>query len=61
MKKAKYMAPATEINIIQIQPLLNTVSNVDGDAGITPAEPTDPVPEEADSRRRTVWDDEEDF
>ena len=59
MKKTKYMAPAIEINIIQIQPLLNTVSNVGGDAGITPAEPTDPVPGEADSRRRfSVWDEE---
>lgn len=59
MKKAKYMAPAIEINIIQIQPLLNKVSNVGGDAGVTPAEPTDPVPAEADSRRNfSIWDEE---
>ena len=60
MKKTAYMAPAIEIENIQVQPLLNTVSNVGGDAGITPAEPTDPVPSEGDSRRRyDVWEDEE--
>ena len=59
MKKKAYLAPAIDITNIQIQSLLNNVSNVGGDAGITPREGE--VPTTGDSRRRrNVWEDDDD-
>ena len=57
MKKTAYWAPAIEIEKIQIQSLLNSVSNVGGDAGIEKAGDEEEVPGTADSRRKSVWDD----
>ena len=59
MKKTTYLAPAIEIEKIQIQSLLNSVSGVKGDAGITKADDSEPVPTTGDSRRKDIWDDEE--
>ena len=60
MKKTAYMAPAIEIEEIVVQPLLNIVSGVSGDAGIIIPEPEEDVPSEGDARRRhDVWEDEE--
>ena len=60
MKKKLYMAPAINITKIALQPLLNTISGVDGDTGLKPSEEDEPVPDEANSRRKSAWDDEED-
>ena len=59
MKKTTYLAPAIEIEKIQIQSLLNSVSGVKGDTEITKADDSEPVPETGDSRRKDIWDDEE--
>ena len=59
MKKTAYLAPAIEIQKIQIQSLLNSVSGVKGDAGIVKAEDGEDIPTEGDARRRDVWEDEE--
>ena len=60
MKKTAYLAPAIEIEEIVVQPLLNIVSGVGGDAGITTPEPNEDVPTEGDARHRhDVWEDEE--
>ena len=60
MKKTAYLAPAIEIEEIVVQPLLNIVSGVGGDAGITMPEPNEDVPTEGDARHRhDVWEDEE--
>ena len=59
MKKTVYLAPAIDIEMIQIQSLLNSVSGVKGDAGITKADDSEPVPPTGDSRRKDIWDDEE--
>lgn len=60
MKKTAYMAPAINIEMIEVQPLLNTVSGVKGDSGVTKADPTEEIPSEGDARRRRdVWDDDE--
>jgi len=59
MKKTAYLAPATNIEMIQIQSLLNSVSNVGGDSGVQKAGDDEEVPGTAESRRNNVWDDEE--
>ena len=59
MKKTTYLAPAIEIEKIQIQSLLNSVSGVKGDAGITKADDSEVVPAAGDSRRKDIWEDEE--
>lgn len=59
MKKTVYLAPAIEIEMIQIQSLLNSVSGVKGDAGITKADDSEDVPTTGDSRRKDIWADEE--
>lgn len=59
MKKTTYLAPAIEIEKIQIQSLLNSVSGVKGDAGIKKADDSEDVPATGDSRRKDIWEDEE--
>ena len=58
MKRKEYIAPTTEVNVIKNMPLLNVVSNVDGDAGITQGEGNAPGTANG-RRRRNDWDDEE--
>ena len=45
--------------MIQIQSLLNSVSGVKGDTGITKADDSEDVPATGDSRRKDIWADEE--
>lgn len=59
MKKTAYIAPATNVLIIEVQQLLNTISglsetNVDG-LGISEKN----YDGEGRSRHRSIWDDED--
>jgi hypothetical protein len=60
MKKKLYMAPAINITKITLQPLLNTISGVDGDTGVENAGEDEEIPGTANSRRKSAWDEEED-
>ena len=65
MKKKAYMAPATDVTFTHLQQIICGSGKVTlgeettGNTGITPAEPEDPIPTEADARR-VKWDDDED-
>ena len=60
MKKTAYLAPAVEIEMIQTETLLNTVSRVGGNTGIVIAKDDEDVPGTAQSRYLNVWGDDED-
>lgn len=48
MKKS-YLQPDTEVlNVNVVEMLANSITGVGGDSGLTPADPTDPIPEDAD-------------
>ncbi len=61
MKKTVYMAPATFITQIDMQPLMQeySIKSVGGTAGITMGDPSSDTPTAADSRRGSIWDDED--
>ena len=60
MKKTVYMAPATTITQINVQPLMQkaSIASVGGNSGITMGDGETPT--SADSRRSSLWDDDED-
>jgi hypothetical protein len=48
MKKS-YLQPEVEVlNVNVVEMLANSITGVGGDSGLTPADPTDPIPEDAD-------------
>ena len=58
MKKT-YIIPALDVTfVVAGQMIAASITEVGGDAGITPAEPTDPIPGEADVKGNSynVWD-----
>lgn len=58
MKKT-YIIPTTEVTfVVAEQMIANSITGVGGDSGVTPADPTDPVPGEADVKGNSynVWD-----
>ena len=58
MKKS-YLQPETEVlNVNTIEMLAGSITGVGGDSGLTPADPTDPIPGEADVKTSIF---EEDF
>ena len=64
MKKKTYLAPATIITDVNLQPLMNpaSITSIGGNSGIQKG--TGDTPTEADSRRRrrrTDWEDEEEW
>ncbi len=60
MKKTVYVAPAIITTEIQLHPLMEpSIVATGGDAGVTPAGPDEDVPGTAQSRRKSVWDEEE--
>ena len=64
MKKTVYLAPAIKFEEMDLESLMNTVSNVNGNAGVTMGDennPTAPRPIEGDSRQDIWADDEEDI
>ena len=60
MKKTMYLAPSMQTNEIELHPLMDpSITKADGNAGVGIADPTDPVPTEAQSRRKDIWTDPE--
>ena len=58
MKKS-YLQPEVEVlNVNVVEMLANSITGVGGDSGLTPANPNDPVPGEADVKSSIF---EEDF
>jgi hypothetical protein len=48
MKKS-YLQPETEVlNVNVVEMLAGSITDIGGDSGLTPADPTDPIPEDAD-------------
>ena len=62
MNKKAYIVPALEVQAIKIQQMIcQSVASVSGDTDVEIA-PGDPEPSGGgDSRRRGLWDDEEDY
>ena len=60
MKKTEYIAPAVITTKVRAH-LLNTpsITKVEGDALVELADPTDPIPGTAQSRRVDIWADED--
>ena len=60
MKKSEYLAPAVTTTKVRAH-LLNTpsITKVDGDTGVSLADPDDEIPGTAQSRRVDIWADEE--
>lgn len=56
--KKNYISPVlSELQLATTQLLANSITGVGGDSGLEPAEPTDPVPGEADAKGDwNIWD-----
>ena len=60
MKKTMYIAPSMEMTEIELHPLMDpSVTGAGGDAGVGLADPSDPAPGTAQSRRKDIWTDPE--
>ena len=58
MKKT-YIIPTTEVTFVVAEAILEpSITNIGGDSGLQPGDPSDPIPEEADVKGNSynVWD-----
>ena len=59
MKKARYITPETILTEVEVMHMIcNSITNVGGNTGIEKGDDGD-APATADSRRRNVWEDDE--
>ena len=62
MKKSKYIPPLLETTEIELHPLLEpSITEVTGNAGVELADPDEPIPGVAQSRRNNIWADPEEY
>ena len=56
--KKNYISPVlSELQLATTQLLANSITGVGGDSGLEPADPTEPVPGEADAKGDwNIWD-----
>ena len=55
-----YLKPNIEATEIELHPLMDpSITKAEGNAGVGIADPTDPVPGTAQSRRKDIWTDPE--
>lgn len=60
MKKTAYMAPAIITTEVELRLLDNaSITGTSGDTDVQVADPNDPIPTTGQSRRKSVWDDNE--
>ncbi len=61
MNKNMYIAPFVETTEIELHPLMDpSITGTTGTANdVSVADPTDPIPGKADSRRKDIWTDPE--
>ena len=60
MKKSMYITPLVETTEIELHPLLEpSITATGGDANVVKADPDEPIPTTADSRRKDIWADPE--
>lgn len=60
MKKTVYITPFVEIAEIELHPLMEpSLTTTSGDTGVVKADPDEPVPGTAQSRRKDIWTDPE--
>lgn len=60
MKKQYIEAPDLKVIKVSMSAMIcNSITKVEGDTGITTADPNEEIPGTANSRRRDVWTDEE--